>query len=185
MMPRTRHARSTLFIVSAAIAYACSAAYGGDAAVSATGRFLQGSTVVFVCEHGVSKSLVAAALFNRMAEQRGLPVRAISRAVDSKAVGARVPPRLVQKMTSDGFNIQTFRPQVLAATEAAHANRVVVIGYEGPVEAAADGVVERWEDVAPPSLEYESAKKAITSQIEVLLGRFDRRGEEPIADRMK
>jgi chromate transporter len=36
-------------------------------------------TVVFVCEHGSAKSVVAASLFDRMAKERGLPVRAISR----------------------------------------------------------------------------------------------------------
>lgn len=36
-------------------------------------------TVLFVCEHGSAKSVVAAAHFNRLAEQRGLPFHAISR----------------------------------------------------------------------------------------------------------
>ena len=35
------------------------------------------ATVVFVCEHGAAKSVVAAAHFNRMARERGLAVRAI------------------------------------------------------------------------------------------------------------
>ena len=36
-------------------------------------------TVVFVCEHGSAKSLVAASLFDRMAKERGVAVRAVSR----------------------------------------------------------------------------------------------------------
>src|SRR5688572_249911 len=36
-------------------------------------------TVLFVCEHGSAKSVVAAAHFNRIAADRGLPFRAISR----------------------------------------------------------------------------------------------------------
>jgi chromate transporter len=35
--------------------------------------------VVFVCEHGSAKSLVAASFFERLAKERGMPVRAISR----------------------------------------------------------------------------------------------------------
>ena len=37
--------------------------------------------VVFVCEHGNVKSLMAASCFNQLAEQRGLPFRAVSRGV--------------------------------------------------------------------------------------------------------
>ncbi len=36
-------------------------------------------TILFVCEHGSAKSVVAAAHFNRIAAARGLPFRAISR----------------------------------------------------------------------------------------------------------
>ena len=35
--------------------------------------------VVFVCEHGAAKSVLAAIEFNRMAEARGAPMRAIFR----------------------------------------------------------------------------------------------------------
>ena len=54
--------RSTLFAAGFVIALACgSVAQGGDGAVPTTGDRSASPTVVFVCEHGVSKSLVAAA----------------------------------------------------------------------------------------------------------------------------
>ena len=37
------------------------------------------ATVVFVCEHGTVKSVIALAHFQRLARERGLPLRAISR----------------------------------------------------------------------------------------------------------
>jgi protein-tyrosine-phosphatase len=36
-------------------------------------------TIIFVCEHGAAKSVIAAAYFNRFAEQRGLNLRAAAR----------------------------------------------------------------------------------------------------------
>ena len=36
-------------------------------------------TVVFVCEHGSAKSVIAAAHFNHLAAEKGLPYRAIAR----------------------------------------------------------------------------------------------------------
>ncbi len=42
-------------------------------------------TVVFVCQHGTAKSMVAAAHFNRLAQQQNLPYRAISRGITPEA----------------------------------------------------------------------------------------------------
>jgi hypothetical protein len=54
--------------------------------------------VVFVCEHGNVKSLMAASYFNTMAQARGLPFRAVSRgsAPDSDTVPdfVRAPQRV-------------------------------------------------------------------------------------------
>ena len=36
-------------------------------------------TVVFVCEHGAAKSVLAAAYFNRFAAQMGLDMQAVAR----------------------------------------------------------------------------------------------------------
>ena len=48
--------------------------------------------VVFVCEHGSVKSPIAASLFDRTAEKRGLPFRAVSRGVNPEE---HVPPASV------------------------------------------------------------------------------------------
>lgn len=46
--------------------------------------------VVFVCEHGAAKSLIASAYFNTLAAERGLCARATFRGVDPKdALSAR------------------------------------------------------------------------------------------------
>src|SRR5215510_8292884 len=87
------------------------------------------STIVFVCEHGSAKSLVATELFNRLARERGIPVRAISRAVSPQTVDARVPPALARNMSGDGFSVETFQPQPLSPSEAKTASRIVVVNY--------------------------------------------------------
>ena len=40
------------------------------------------ATVVFVCEHGAAKSLIATLYFNKLAAERGLAARAAFRGVD-------------------------------------------------------------------------------------------------------
>jgi hypothetical protein len=54
-----------------------SAAQTTDAAAAAR--------VIFVCEHGAAKSVIATAYFNKMAAERGLPDRATSRGANPQA----------------------------------------------------------------------------------------------------
>jgi len=126
------------------------------------------ATVVFICEHGSSKSLVATALFNRIAEQRGIPLRALSRAVSPETVAQKVPARLVRSMAADGFQVEAFRPQAVTSPEIAGAARVIVIGYDGQLRDQGKAPVERWNDVPPPSRAYDDATTTIISHIELL-----------------
>jgi len=162
-----------MLLLAATGYFSCAGAQGYETSVPATADFSEAPVVIFVCEHGSSKSLVAASLFNRMAEQRGSSVRALSRAVSSETVDTKVSPRLVQSMSGDGFNVETFRPRALSSAEAARAASVVVIGYEGKVESAGAASVERWNDIPPASLQYDSAKKGLTSHIDLLLRTLD------------
>ncbi|MBA4056850.1 MAG: hypothetical protein C0490_19205, partial [Marivirga sp.] len=40
----------------------------------------QSNKIVFVCEHGAAKSVIAADYFNKLAKERGLPWEAVCRA---------------------------------------------------------------------------------------------------------
>ena len=71
--------RSSLIPFVAAAVLFVSSAHPARSQDGKTGG--QPSTIVFICEHGSSRSFVAASLFDRIAEQRGLAVRALSRAV--------------------------------------------------------------------------------------------------------
>jgi protein-tyrosine-phosphatase len=127
-------------------------------------------TVVFICEHGSSRSFVAASLFNRIAEQRGLAVRALSRAVRPETADKKVIPRLAESMTRDGFAAaSTFEPRPVTTSEATNARRIVVINYAGKVDAIGEHPAEHWDGVPAASLEYDRAKELITSHIEELL----------------
>ena len=67
--------------------------------------------ILFVCEHGAAKSIIAAAEFNRLAEQNGLPHRAISRGTNPDPAFA---PGVVAGLNKDGFRVPAGKPQLLA-----------------------------------------------------------------------
>jgi arsenate reductase (thioredoxin) len=135
-------------------------------------------TVVFVCEHGSAKSLVAASFFRRMARERGLDVAAASRGTDPDAA---VPPGVVDALRGDGFDVAAFRPQRLTEAEAAAALRVVAIGQD--LQAQTGGArLEVWNDIPPVSTDYPGARSALVARIEKLLDELapgPGRGSEP------
>jgi hypothetical protein len=71
--------------------------------------------VVFVCEHGSVKSVVAAALFNELASQRGVSIRAISRGTDPDA---GIPQPVRDGMKAEGLKVdQRFTPTRFSASD--------------------------------------------------------------------
>src|SRR5258708_14047582 len=65
------------------------------------------TTIVFVCLHGSVKSQVAAAHFNRIARERGLPVVAVSRGI---AVDSEIPTVIREGLAGDGLAPDTEIP---------------------------------------------------------------------------
>jgi arsenate reductase len=70
--------------------------------------------VVFVCEHGNVKSLIAASLFEQVAKQRGLPSRAVSLGISPEA---KVPPSIVDALRKDGIDTASYKPQPLTSKD--------------------------------------------------------------------
>src|SRR5215467_9813815 len=68
-------------------------------------------TVVFVCEHGSAKSVIAAAHFNRLAAEKGLPYRAIARGTKPDDV---VAPAVKAGLASDGLDVSNWKPALVA-----------------------------------------------------------------------
>src|ERR1700710_2287754 len=77
----------------------CAAAYAevdGSGLGDGNGK----TTVVFVCVHGSVKSQMAAAHFNRIASERGLPFTAVSRGIE---VDTSMPTRIRHGLNLDGL----------------------------------------------------------------------------------
>ena len=102
------------------------------------------ATIVFVCEHGAAKSIVAAAYFNRLAEQEHLPYRATARATSPQP---ELAPAATEGLRADGLQAPVERPTKLTKDDIDGAARVVSF-CEIPDEVAGGKQVEHW--LAPP-----------------------------------
>lgn len=123
-------------------------------------------TVVFVCEHGAAKSVVAAAHFNKLARERGLGFRAISRGTDPEPA---VPARVREGLSSDGAPVEDgFAPERVQARDTAGAARVVTFDVKLPIDVPA-ATLRNWSDVPAFSDGYDAARNDIRARVEALL----------------
>lgn len=135
-------------------------------------RIEQPKTVVFVCEHGNVKSLIAREWFNRLAAERSLHFAAVSRGLTP---ATSTPPAIAEALRGDGFDVEDFEPRVFSASDAAGAVRIVGIGVD--LTAAAVGgeaPVDRWDGIPPASESYAASRDALRARIEALLQTLER-----------
>lgn len=127
------------------------------------------ATVVFVCEHGAAKSVVAAALFNDLAARRGLAVRAVSRGITPDA---ELAPAAVAGLHADGLRAADEAPRRIDADDLQGAAHVISFN-DLPPELSGETTIERWE-VPPVSTNYAASRDAMIEKIGALLDRLSR-----------
>ena len=81
------------------------------------------TTVIFACVHNAGRSQMAAALFNRHADQS--KARALSAGTEP---GERVHPEVVEVMRDEGIDLAAVQPQRLTDELAAQAQWLVTMG---------------------------------------------------------
>jgi protein-tyrosine-phosphatase len=121
--------------------------------------------IVFVCEHGAAKSLVATAYFNQLAAERGLKARAAFRGVDPQDA---LSVRAVAGLKEDGLAIPDGRPTAIAAADVAGATHIFAIGCALPANAAQSGKAASWDDV-PDDQGYGPMRDAILRHVRALV----------------
>ena len=119
--------------------------------------------VLFVCQHGAAKSVVAAAHFRRLAERRGLSVGAVAAGTEPDP---QLAPGAVKGLAGDGLQPSPSRPRPVTLYDLNTAARIVSFGCD--VSPQQGQRVEQW-DVPPVSQGYESARDRIASNVERLV----------------
>ncbi len=121
-------------------------------------------TVVFVCQHGTAKSMVAAAHFNRLAQQQNLPYRAISRGITPEAsLQAATKTGLEQ----DGIDTSALGIGQITPELAQQADRVVLISVDQAPAYLSQA--SRWQDIPAISKDYAAARDVTLGHLQDLL----------------
>ena len=120
-------------------------------------------TIVFVCLHGVVNSQMAAAQFNKIARERGLPFTAVSRGID---LYRSVPVRIQDGLALDGLEPAN-PPLELTAEEAGRADRVLAFDTI-PAGMKGNASVTYWSGVPIGIDDYEATRDEIARRVDAL-----------------
>jgi len=90
-----------------------------------TPRITVAPTVLFVCEHGAAKSVIAAAYFDKLAKERRLPHRAAFRGVNPDSA---LSPVAKSGLEQDGVDTSGWKPILVTQKDGQEGSRVVTVG---------------------------------------------------------
>jgi protein-tyrosine-phosphatase len=135
-------------------------------------------TVLFVCEHGTVKSVLAKLYFEQFARERGLQVVALSRGTRADSV---VPPWMVSHLAGDRLTLGAFQPRALAAADLANKRMVISFDLPASATAAATAPREQWDGLPSVSQDYAAGRDAIKRRVRALVDSLARAYVRPPA----
>jgi arsenate reductase len=125
-----------------------------------------GPQVVFVCEHGAAKSVIAAAYFNKLAAERGLREHATYRGASPQD---ELSSATLKGLREDGLTLPTAKPAPITSADVTAATHIFAIGCSLPAHAVSSGKAENWTDVPEVSDGYAASRDAIKRHVERLI----------------
>jgi arsenate reductase (thioredoxin) len=125
----------------------------------------QKPVIIFVCEHGAAKSIVAAAYFNKLAEERGLDLRAIARGTNPDP---EISPKVRDGLQKDGLASTESAPKKISGADFSGARKIVTF-CSLPDAYANKLQVEHWDDLPWNSEEYGKSRDVIIERLNRLL----------------
>jgi arsenate reductase len=144
---------------------AISAALLGQQSSSSTG-VPKAQKIVFVCEHGAAKSIIAKQEFERLAKQKGLHVQAISRGT---VPDAEIPKGIRDGLLADGMDVGAAKPVKIDAKDLKDAVKVVSFGPDLTEWMPKGAKAIDWSPTPSPSQDYRAARDYIRKQLEGLV----------------
>ena len=126
----------------------------------------EGREVVFVCEHGAAKSVLAMTYFNKLAAERGLDLRAIARGADPQDQPSATT---LAGLTHDGLPASAAAPRPVTAAELRGSARVIAFDCGLPAMKALRAMDACWDDVPTVGSDYAGARAVVRAHVAALL----------------
>ena len=150
-----RHSRSN-FTAATLLLVGVSVAFSGNC---------QKNTVLFVCEHGSAKSVIAAVYFNKLAKERNLPWEANTKGINPESTLSR---NTEQGLKSDHLLEGNIIPAKVSQKDLDEAAQIVLF-FPLPQNLQPPPETKTWSNLPPVSEDYGRARDAIILKVQALL----------------
>jgi protein-tyrosine-phosphatase len=128
--------------------------------------------VLFVCQHGAAKSVIAARHLAELAHVRGLTLNAAAAGVEPDQL---IPPHVIAGLREDGVDDHEAPPRAVTRELLENAQIVVSFGCDLSAFAAASGRIVQWKEVPAVSDGYDAARTEIVGRLHTLLDEAEQR----------
>jgi arsenate reductase (thioredoxin) len=125
----------------------------------------QVNLIVFVCEHGSAKSVIAATYFNKLAKEKNIPWQAVARGTNPDAV---ISPKTKKLLEEDTLLDNAFIPQRLSQQDVDEAKRVFLF-YELPKDIKDENKIQYWRDINAVNDDFRKLRDDIVTRITPLI----------------
>ncbi|AYB29149.1 hypothetical protein [Chryseolinea soli] len=124
----------------------------------------QVQTIVFVCEHGSAKSVIAATYFNKLAKEKNIPWQAVSRGTHPDS---EISPKTKKLLLEDDLLDTSFIPKKLTQDDV-DTTRQVILFCSLPQTIQGKGKTSHWE-VNAVNDDFQKLRSDIVSRIAPLV----------------
>jgi len=131
----------------------------------------QTNQIVFVCEHGSAKSVIAATYFNKLAKENNLPWEAVARGTNPDE---EISPKTKQLLVQDNLFDKNFVPQKLSQQDVNEANQVILF-YDLPKTIQLKGNIQSWQKVQAQNENFNKLRDDIVLKITPLIDSLKKR----------
>ncbi len=127
--------------------------------------------VVFVCEHGSVKSLIAMEYFNRSVQERGLAYRAVARGTAPEPI---VPSSVREGLRTAGFDVSHFVPRLFEASDVEEAS--LVVSFDQDIAKIVGGKARHlaWDNLPGVLTDYARGRDEIVRHVDDLIDELAR-----------
>lgn len=122
-------------------------------------------TVLFMCPHGAAKSVMASALFQKMAKERGLNVRVDAAGTDPEP---ELSKGVVARLQKENVPLVVSKPRAATAADMNTADVVISMGCDLSRLPAPKGELKSW-NVGDFSNNFDATEQAIRDQVTALV----------------
>jgi YVTN family beta-propeller protein len=122
--------------------------------------------ILFLCPHGVAKSVMAAAITQHLALEAGLELNISNAGTEPDEF---IPVKVIELLASNGLDVSDWKPRLVTQSDLERADRVISLGCDLSTFDLPSSKLESWADVPSPSENLIVCHDAIQARVKNLI----------------